>query len=372
MLPAESASARQISGVAADVRGAISGGQSALPPARSTVLIVIDGLGMLQLRAHAGHARRLTAGMSKKDVAQSVFPSTTAAALTTLLTGAEPGVHGLVGYRVLDREHDRLVNMLSGWESDHLDPQAWQTAPTIFETAAAAGHPVFAVGLPVYATSGFTRATLRGATFIGHWSARERVQHAYQLAADNDAALVYCYLPEVDKAGHKHGVDSADWLHALEDIDAAFAQPVPPGVGVLVTADHGMVDVPQHRHLVVDEGDRMLDGVRHFGGEPRMLHVYLEPDASVEAARDAWRLGTQKAADVLTGDEAVAAGLFGPVLSPGVRERIGDLVVAARGIWALYDGTAEDQRAQSMVGQHGSLTPEERQVPYLRFGAFAG
>lgn len=371
MLPAEPPSARQISGVAADLRGAIAGLPSALPRVRSTVLIVIDGLGMLQLRAHAGHARRLTAGMGKKDVAYSVFPSTTASALTTLLTGVEPGEHGLVGYRVLDRERDRLVNMLSGWESDKLDARVWQPVPTVFETAAEAGHPVFAVGLPVYATTGFTHATLRGATFFGQWNARDRVAQAYQLAAEHEGALVYCYLPEVDKAGHKHGVDSTEWLHALEDLDSAFAQAVPPGVGVLVTADHGMIDVPRHRHLVIDEGDRMLEGVRHCGGEPRMLHVYLEPDASVEAVRDAWRVGTEKIADVLTGDEAVAAGLFGTVLAPGVRERIGDLVIPARGIWALYDGTAEDQRAQTMVGQHGSLTPEERQVPYLRFGAFA-
>lgn len=372
MLPSVPQSSRSITGVASDLLGALAGGPSALPQVRSAVLVVIDGLGAIQLRAHAGHARRLTADMAKKDVAHSVFPSTTAVALTSLLTGVEPGVHGLVGYNVLDRANDRLVNQLSGWEASGLDPRDWQTASTVFETARSAGHPTFAVGLPMYATTGFTQATLRGATFASGRSARERMQHALRLAAENDGALVYCYLPEVDKAGHKHGVDSTAWVNALEEIDASFAEPIPPGVGVLVTADHGMVDVPKHRHLIFGAGDQMLDGVRHVGGEPRMLHVYLEPDAPLERVLDTWRRATEGAADVLTAREAIAAGLFGPVVDERIAARIGDLVVPARGMWALYDGVRGDDRAQGMIGQHGSLTPEERHVPYLRFGAFAG
>jgi len=372
MLPSAPQSARSITGVASDILASVSGGAAALASVRSAVLVVIDGLGALQLRAHAGHARRLTADMAKKDVAHSVFPSTTATALTSLLTGVDPGLHGLVGYSVLDRAGDRLVNQLSGWESSGLDPLEWQSAPTVFETARRAGHPTFAVGLPAYATSGFTQATLRGADFVVGHSPRERVQKALQLAAENDGAIVYCYLPEVDKAGHKHGVDSPAWVRALEEIDAAFAEPVPPGVGVLVTADHGMVDVPAHRHLVFGMDDHMLDGVRHVGGEPRMLHVYLEPDASHEHILETWRRATEGAADVLSRQEAVSAGLFGAITSDAVAQRVGDLVVPARGLWALYDGVNGDRRAQSMIGQHGSLTPEERLVPYLRFGAYAG
>ncbi len=165
MLPSESASARSIVGVADDLLSALDGGGGALPRARSVVLIVIDGLGAIDLRAHAGHARTLTSAMTKKSVATSVFPTTTAAALTSLLTGAWPGVHGLVGYRVLDPARDVLVNQLSGWETEGVDPTAWQVAPTIFERATAAGHGAFAVGLAAYAHSGFSRATLRGAEF---------------------------------------------------------------------------------------------------------------------------------------------------------------------------------------------------------------
>ena len=72
----------------------------------------------------------------------------------------------------------------------------------------------------------------------------------------------------------------------------------------------------------------------------------------------------------MTRDEAIDAGLFGPV-AEAVRERIGDVVVAARSAVAYYDDRLTDKGPQKMVGQHGSLTAEERVVPLLRLGAFA-
>ncbi|MFS0893834.1 alkaline phosphatase family protein [Microbacterium sp. 179-I 3D3 NHS] len=369
MLPSESPSTRSLVGVADDLLAALRGDADALPRASSVVLVVVDGLGAISLRSHAGHARALTSGMTKRDVARSVFPSTTAAALTSILTGVGPGEHGLVGYRVLDAERDRLVNQLSGWESDGLDPLTWQPATTVFERAGALGHESFAVGVAAYAQSGFTRATLRGAEFVAAATPATRVETAYDLARQHPGSLVYCYLPEVDKAGHRHGIDSAEWVAALEEIDAALATHVPAGVGVLVTSDHGMVDVPVNRQAVLDE--RHLVGVRHLGGEPRMLHVYLAPEADGAEIGARWRRDLAGVADVVDRQEAIARGLFGPTVTPAAASRMGDLMVASRGANAVYDGTAADQRSRGMVGQHGALTPEERLVPLLRLGAFA-
>ncbi|MEV7633448.1 nucleotide pyrophosphatase/phosphodiesterase family protein [Microbacterium sp. NPDC089318] len=370
ILPTSLDSTRNISGVASQLLAALRGGSADLPAVRSVVLVVVDGLGVLPLRAHAGHARTLSSAMAKKDVAGSVFPTTTAAALTSLLTGAAPGLHGLVGYRVRDRQSDTLVNVLSGWDAGGIDPVEWQGTPTVFEQAAAAGHPTFAIGIPAYEGSGFSRATLRGAAFHAARTAAERVELAWELADAHDGALVYCYLPEVDKAGHRHGVDSAEWVTALEDVDAALARPVPDGVGVLVTADHGMIDVPHHRQLVLDAAGGWHDGIRHIGGEPRMLHVYAEPDVDGAGLLVRWRRDLEGSADVVSRTEAIDAGLFGPVVSDSVRDRIGDMLVIARGNVALYDAEAEDQRGRGMIGQHGALTPEEWRVPLIRMGAF--
>ncbi len=369
MLPSESLSARSVVGVADDLFAALRGESAHLPRAESVVLVLIDGLGAISLRQHAGHARTLTAGMAKKDVATSVFPSTTAAALTSILTGVWPGEHGLVGYRVLDRSRDVLVNQLTGWESEGLDPLTWQPATTMFERAVQEGRRAFAVGVAAYAGSGFTRATLRGADFVAAATPAARVEVAYELAERHPGSVVYCYLPEVDKAGHRYGVDSPQWIAALEEVDAAMSPRVPSGVGVVVTSDHGMVDVPAHRQVVLEA--EHLVGVRHLGGEPRMLHVYVEPDADADELATRWRSDLEGLAEVGTRQEATDAGLFGPSVTDAAASRIGDVLVVARGNGAVYDGTAPDQRNRGMVGQHGGLTAEERQVPLLRLGAFA-
>src|SRR5690606_13612028 len=165
MLPSSLESTRNIAGVAPQLLASLRGAGTDLAPARSVVLVVVDGLGAIPLRAHAGHARTLASAMAKKDVAGSVFPTTTAAALTSLVTGAAPGTHGMVGYRVLNPARGVLVNQLTEWESAGVDPLVWQSAPTLFEQATAAGQPAFVVGFPAYAGTGFTRAILRGAEF---------------------------------------------------------------------------------------------------------------------------------------------------------------------------------------------------------------
>lgn len=371
MLPSGSSSARSVVGVADDLFASLRGESLALPRATSVVLVLVDGLGTINLRAHSGHARTLTGSMAKKDVARSVFPTTTAAALTSILTGVWPGEHGLVGYRVLDPARDVLVNQLTGWESEGIDPEIWQASPTVFEQALIAGRESFAIGVAAYANSGFTRATLRGAHFVAAETPAERVAAAYELAERHPGSFVYCYLPEVDKAGHRHGVASGEWVSALEDIDSALSVRVPPGVGVLVTSDHGMLDVPPHRQVVLDETGGRLDGVRHIGGEPRMLHVYLEPEAEAAGVLARWRGDLEGMADVLSRADAIEAGMFGPIVTDAATARIGDLLVVARGAWAVYDGTAADQRGRTMVGQHGALTPEEQSVPLIRLGAYA-
>lgn len=369
MLPAAPSHARSITGVAQELFASLEGRSDWGKP-RSVVLCVIDGLGAIQLRSHAGHARRLSAWMARKDVAHSVFPSTTAAALTSILTGAHPGAHGLVGYSVRDPAQNRVINQLTGWEKEGLDPASWQRNETIFERALQMERRAFAVGPAEYAGSGFSNAVLRGAEYVSCSALADRFASAVALANEHSGSVVYCYMPEVDKAGHKFGVDSDQWLAALEDVDAAFAVAVPADVGVVMTADHGMIDVPATRHVVLDADDPRWDGVAMLGGEPRMMHVYLEPDASVPLAAARWAELGGKSADIVTRDEALAANLFGPV-AEDVVQRIGELLVITRGIWAYYDGTLADTRSQKMIGQHGSVSPEETMVPLIRAGAFA-
>ncbi|WP_159500780.1 alkaline phosphatase family protein [Microbacterium sp. 18062] len=366
-LPADPSHALRLTGVVPELIAAVEGRSERLPAVRSAVLFVVDGLGARSLATHTGHARFLASHSTKKAVATTVFPSTTAAALTSLLTGADVGAHGIVGYRARVPATGAVLNQLTDWGPRALDPSTWQRAPSLLD-----GPSRFVVSKPEYASSGFTVATMRDAVFHGERELEARIELAAHLARTNDGAIVYLYAPELDSAGHKHGIASDAWLTTLEAIDAATRRlhaAVGRDVGVLLTADHGMVDVERHRHVILDEGDARLDGVAAIGGEPRMLHLYAEPGAA-SAVRAAWS-GEQEQAWIMSRGEAIGAGLFGALVDPGIRDRIGDVLVAARAQIAYYDGRLVDTSAQNMVGQHGSLTPEERIVPLLRLGCFA-
>jgi hypothetical protein len=370
-LPADPPRARSLTGVVPQMISALDARSQWFAPARSAVVFVIDGLGSHNLAARAGHARFLSSAGSKKDVARTVFPSTTASALSSLLTGTPPGEHGIVGYRALVPDTDRVVNQLRGWETDGLDP-AWQRIEPLTSRLAAEGRPCFVVSKTEYADTGFTRSTMRGARFVGADDIHERVQRAAELAERHPGAFVYLYAPDLDAIGHRRGWQSEEWVGTLERVDAAaraFTEALSPHTGAVITADHGMIDVPRHRHVLLADDGALVQGVRHIGGEPRMLHLYTEPDAA-DAVLDRWRTEESGRSWVLSRAEAIDAGLFGDV-SPEVAPRIGDVLVAARAGIAYYDDRLEDKGPQRMVGQHGSLTAEERTVPLIRLGAFA-
>lgn len=370
-LPARPAGALRLTDVVPIVQAAIAGGEGPLPSVRSAIVFVVDGLGARNLSSRRAHARFLAAAMARRDTAATVFPSTTAAALTSLWTGVWPGVHGVVGYRALVPETGVVENQLTGWDAGGLDPLTWQRAAPFFAVAAEEGRPVFVVSKPEYSDSGFTRATLRGAEIHGAASLAERADLAAHLARAHDGALVYLYAPELDVIGHRVGWESERWAHGLEELDGVarrLHERAGRDVGVVLTADHGMVDVPAERQVLFGDGP-LTHGVRAVGGEPRMLHLYAAPGAA-SAVHAAW-LAEQSRSWVLTRDEAVDAGLFGAVVDPAVRERIGDVLVAARARIAYYDDRVADTSPRRMIGQHGSLTDEETTVPFIRLGAFA-
>ena len=338
-----------------------------LPTVTHAVVLLVDGLGTAALETRAGHARTLAARLSVDQPISSVFPTTTAAALASLTTGVLPGQHGLVGYTALDPVTDRVVNQLTGWDDLTMTPE-WQRVPTLFERAVAAGFASIAIGPARYRESGFTHAVLRGAEYRPGASIADRLSRAGE-ALHGPPALIYVYVPELDSASHAHGCESTNWIAALEELDAAVARFIPKlgrSHGLLVTADHGVLDVPHAAQRIVDP--ELLAGVRHVAGEPRCLQLHLAPGESPTEHAVHWREREGLRAWVATRSEAIHAGWFGEVADE-VLPRLGDVLVAARKRVAYYVDPGDSGR--KMIGQHGSLSPDELSIPLVRFGAFA-
>jgi predicted AlkP superfamily pyrophosphatase or phosphodiesterase len=378
MLPAMNSTSASLADVMPSCVSSLAGKSNVLhlPPTEGAVVVLVDGLGAACLRARSGHARTLSAKLSAASTLRSGFPTTTAAALATLTTSVTPGTHGIVGYTVLDSAGDRVVNQLTGWDGA-VDPTRWQRVPTVFETAACDGVSSFAIGAERFRDSGFTQAVLRGAQYRAAETIAERFAKARAVLDSTAGALVYLYVPELDQAAHALGWQSGKWLRKLEEVDAAvteFAAGLRRTEGLLVTADHGMLDVPARSHILFDSEPELVDGIRFVAGDPRCLQLHFEPDASEqhrEVVLQRWRAAEGGRAWIASRAEAIDAGWFGAEVHPDVVPRIGDILVAARKAVAYYDSRSATPKAQNMVGQHGSFSSDELGVPLLRFGAFA-
>jgi hypothetical protein len=292
-------------------------------------------------------------------------PSTTSTSLTSLGTGLTPGAHGLVGFTTRIPGTSDLLNALL-WDHD-VEPTQWQPHQTAFASLRAAGVRVSVVNKREFNGSGLTVAAHRGADYVGVDRVGERIAAvvAASTPASRQPALTYVYDGDLDWTGHRWGVASSQWLQQLAMIDHEAEQlreALPADRRLVIVADHGMVDVSDDNRIDVSAHDDLRSGVALVGGEARFRHLYCAAGAVPDVVAT-WAGTLGERADVLTRADAIARGWFGPV-DPSVLPRIGDVVVACRGEFAVLstDGFPYEAR---LIGMHGSLTPDEMLIPVL-------
>ncbi|MFC5060856.1 alkaline phosphatase family protein [Actinomycetospora atypica] len=349
-------------------------------------LLLIDGMGAELLAAHPHDAPALHELASSADSRRltACFPATTAVSITSLGTGLTPGAHGIEGYSMAvpppddpGAAPDVVLNTLR-WcahgSTDPVDliadlpPEAVQPHPTVLQRAARAGVAVTRVAPEVQRRSGLTRAALRGGRFHGVSALGDlAAEFLHGLAVEpEERALAYAYHGDLDAIGHEHGPGSLPWRMQLQIVDrlvAAIAECLRPGAVLLVVADHGMVTTDRGWHVDLDLTPSLLTGVRRLAGETRVRHVYAMPGAADDVLA-AWTAELADAAWVVSREEAIEQGWFGPTVSDTARGRIGEVVAAARDQWTLVRSRIEP-RETSLVGHHGSLTSAEQLVPLL-------
>lgn len=338
-----------------------------LAPAGRVLLFLVDGMGAELLRAHPGVAPFLSSlpGGVSGGVLTAGFPATTVTSLGTLGTGIPPGEHGMLGYQLAVPGAGYLLNCLR-WTAPGplVEPGEWQPAPTVYERAVAAGVPVSYVGPAKFETTGFNRAVYRGVRFVGADEVDDRIEGVRQALAAGPRAHVSVYYGDLDSTGHLTGWGSPAWLDQLALVDRMaerLAETLPPDSAMYVTADHGMVNVTDR--VDVDTLPALREGVTLFGGEARARHLYTAPGASA-AVLDTWRDVLAGKAWVVSREEAVESGWFGPEIRPEWLPRIGDVLAVPYTDCAIVASVAEPHEA-GFLGCHGSLTPAEQHVPLL-------
>jgi hypothetical protein len=328
---------------------------SAAFDAERVVLLVVDGLGWTQMASRTRLVPTL-AGLDGGPVT-TVAPSTTATALTSITTGLPPGQHGIVGYRMaVDGEVLNVLrwNTATGDARRSILPSKVQLEPCF------GGQRPPAVTRAEFETSGFTAAHLAQTRFTGYRTLGTLVAEVVRLARAGEP-LVYAYYEGLDKVSHEYGLGAAydEELRWIDHLVSALLESLPPGTVLLVTADHGQVEVGDN---VLELPGDVLSHVAMQSGEGRFRWLHARSGrqgALLDAATDL--LGAH--AWVRSREQAVAEGWYGPIVTDAAAGRLGDVLLAAKGDVAFED--PNDTGPYHLVGRHGSLTEDEMLVPLL-------
>ncbi|HTM58751.1 MAG TPA: alkaline phosphatase family protein [Burkholderiales bacterium] len=336
--------------------------------ATNVVLFIIDGLGDNYL-ARYGSGSEL--GCRRRRSLTSVFPSTTASAITTSYTGRTPLEHGLTGWFTYFGEAG-CVSALLPFRSrgDFVSLSARGVTPDRLFTS-----PSLFGALPVKSIVVTHRDIINSEYNSVHCSGAERraYSNAEELVAQVEVAVkssaerkfVYAYWPQYDQICHRYGCESTQATREFELIDAAFGGLVRRLAGtdtvIVATADHGFVDVAPEQSL---ELPSQFAPMLRFPlcGERRVVYCHVHSPGDFAKRAQDW---LQEKADVMPSRRLVDEGWFGPgEPHPRFSERIGDVALVMRDRYTVKDWITGESR-HLHIGNHGGTHEDEMMIPLI-------
>ena len=341
-----------------------------LDGAQHLVVILADGLGanhLPELRADGPLAR------ARRLDLRAVYPSTTAAALTSFASGKWPGEHGITGFWTYYRELSRTLSPLwflergtripgqkLGLEIEQLTGGSSRFGSFLREV-----HSILPRGMEASPYSRWFRGDTAASTF-------RKPDHISRLLPRRvrkarAASLVYAYLPHIDSLSHRHGWRSTEVRRAVGDLDlmaGELRRKLPSDVRIVITADHGHINVPDGQTFVLTDQDPLLEYLRvPPSGESVGPVFHVVPGREQDFLTAFGRRPFADSIALLENPELEALGITGPGgLSPRARANFGDFICVARDPIAVEYVPAGSE-PKLFRGMHGGLRPDEQQVP---------
>jgi len=321
---------------------------------KQVVLLVIDGLGYNQYRSRR-HLLPSVADFDDRAIS-TVFPTTTATALTSITTGSTPGEHGVVGYKI--RVGTQTLNALrwtteGGSALEELDPSRFQPVipfsgefPTVVSPAS-------------FVDSGFTHAHLRHSNYTGYWMASSIATEVSE-ALQRGESFVYAYYDGLDMIGHLKGIGShyEAELELIDHIVRSITDVLPSDSSLVITADHGMVHTGNNLTEINSDIQNLVSAI---SGEARFVWLHVN-EKQVEDVISAASEAHGDIASVHTVEELLDQGWFGRDVSEEAKARLGEIALVVHEDTALVPNV---KSAPKLIARHGSVTNEERIVPLL-------
>jgi hypothetical protein len=348
---------------------------AALPPevvaGYGHVLVwLIDGFALEYL----AHTPSLRADLALQ--LETVFPSTTASAITSLFTGMSPAQHGLLGWRTYLPQPDRTLTVLPARETDHLGNSAALSSQNL--NARIRPSPLVNrlarkstfVSPARIAHSPYNRLMSGSAKVIGYEELEQlpALLGTHVRATGRAPHYTYLYWSHLDHLGHECGPGSPEVREHLAAIDATYSRLCDELAGtdtlLLTTTDHGMRAVS--RRLDLRDAPAVCACLRHpLTGEPRAALAHILPGRHRQFRR-AMEEHFGNRVEVIAMEDWLYGNAFGSgVPHPELQARAGDYLLFPDDDSYLVD-PAGDDTGPCFLGAHGGVTRAEREIPLFR------
>ena len=345
----------------------------AVGDAEHIVLVLVDGMGMnvLETLPEDSFLRR-----HLREQMQTVYPSTTAVALTSLSTGEWPQDHAVTGWWTQVPALGSAAMVLSYTARSNnqdllkrgIQPEAVFPVESLWKRMP---RDVRLVVPKAIAGSVYSRYFSGGRDTVGYESLSNGVDLAVEHIFESEGkTFTYLYSSRVDSEAHLYGMTRPQVQHALAEVEREIerlANRLGDRARIVVTADHGFLDAPPPRRHTLRVNRQLQPFFRLMpSGDARVMYLY-----TLEWARERVRRYFEQRFDqvfmVVDMEDAIKIQLFGPTEpTDETRERLGDLVVVSSGADILeYNASRGSGRMLKLNGHHSGLTPDEMLIPLI-------
>ena len=358
---------------------------------QNIVLMVLDGFGYaawLQMISDGGFFQTVTERGLVFPIT-TVFPSATAAALTSLSTGLTPQEHGLPEWYVYIRELDMIIATLpfspmgaAGRDVllGKMDPRSLFSGQTLYRSLQKAKIDSIALLPSLSSNSAYTRVALSGSRTIPYQSLTEyAILLRKMLKSLHRRTLVCAYWDSIDSTAHKYGPNTEEWRAEISTISQVLTQEFLKKIDketagktlLIVTADHGQINVNPAETIYLNGYRNVVKDFQKSRRGNAILPSWSARDVSLHLSED--RIHDAKTtlserlkdkAVVLTTKEATKIGLFG-LKTPSNRfiQRSGNVLILPRRNGTIWYHHPNGKRFQ-FLGAHGGLSEEEILIPF--------
>ena len=346
--------------------------QKEVASSKNVVLIVLDGLGLSSLGKY-GKGSFLRENLAGSLT--SVFPSTTAACVTSFTTGLPVAGHAIPSWFTYVKEFAMMIKPLpfepafsgAGISLFPREGREWFSVPTIFERMKCKSY---AVTRKYFLDRTYTDFTQQGANVVKYSSLGHMCQQVERAVHGSNAKkFIYSYWDNFDSLCHGYGVGSGKVKKHFTEIDhhlRVLAENLEgTDTSLFITADHGLFDLPSKKNLFVDDYPGLSECLAiPLSGESRAAFCFVRPDKVGQFKRV-----VKKEFDGIFSlhhsMDLVRKGWFGPGRPhPRLYERIGDFTLVSEGEHCIRDSLYITE-PKILKGMHGGLLESEMLVPLI-------